>query len=603
MSQADTSNRELPTATKPRIALSLSGGGFRATLFHLGVIRAFAESGLLPSVTQVCSVSGGSVLAAHLLLNWPEYCPVGGFSSDAFDRACAPIMRTVRSNVRGSIQHRWPYWTAARMTLLIVKRAASVLSKGLSNGLDDAMGRLTATASLERHFRSALFKSTPLRELGSNSVAAGAPKPRLWILATNMTGNSPCYFDQEGFRFTLDERKFGADQITVAEAVSASAAFPGFFPAVALRHRRIQYTAEPLAHDAHFIADGGIRDNLGGEGVVAQQARFHGADHLVISDASGLVTWDTTARMGFAFGTASRTIELLSGRATELGRDDLMRAAACTFSKTSYVSILVPTEKGKTEPTDLEALLPAVRTDFDRFTDKEIACLVRHGYDQAWAMIEVNFGIARPKGVTLSACGGVDFTGPTKDATSVLNALRKSSRRRSWLFDWRMKMCWLHLLMLAVIAGGAAWGWHWFGQTRAQAFTTVHNSARIDQWRHLVSLVRGSPPIALTTCDLKSQPVWPRDIPALSDFTVVSEQRVFDLRGWRDVGPSSPASSTPDVKSGSFATLHSRVVLRRTETHPRWAFLHDQWDQRGHPSPGRMARAARGRSARGCQCS
>src|SRR4029450_42781 len=89
--------------------LALSGGGFRATLFHLGVISylydvesawrtASAKDGedwdtflkkiaAIPSVNggattrpdaltgikYITSVSGGSILAAHLVLNWEKY--------------------------------------------------------------------------------------------------------------------------------------------------------------------------------------------------------------------------------------------------------------------------------------------------------------------------------------------------------------------------------------------------------------------------------------------------------------------------------------------------------------------------------------------------
>ena len=56
-----------------RIGLALSGGGFRAPLFHLGVVRFLADAGLLQDVVYVSSVSGGSVLAAHLVLNWTKY--------------------------------------------------------------------------------------------------------------------------------------------------------------------------------------------------------------------------------------------------------------------------------------------------------------------------------------------------------------------------------------------------------------------------------------------------------------------------------------------------------------------------------------------------
>ena len=57
----------------PRIGLALSGGGFRATLFHLGMIRFMREAAILPAVTHITSVSGGSILAAHLVLNSERY--------------------------------------------------------------------------------------------------------------------------------------------------------------------------------------------------------------------------------------------------------------------------------------------------------------------------------------------------------------------------------------------------------------------------------------------------------------------------------------------------------------------------------------------------
>ena len=53
-----------------KIGLALSGGGFRATLYHLGLVRFLRDAGILSRVTHITSVSGGSVIAAHLVLNW-----------------------------------------------------------------------------------------------------------------------------------------------------------------------------------------------------------------------------------------------------------------------------------------------------------------------------------------------------------------------------------------------------------------------------------------------------------------------------------------------------------------------------------------------------
>ena len=47
-----------------RLGLALSGGGFRAAAFHLGVLRGLHASGLLDEVDTVSGVSGGALLAA-----------------------------------------------------------------------------------------------------------------------------------------------------------------------------------------------------------------------------------------------------------------------------------------------------------------------------------------------------------------------------------------------------------------------------------------------------------------------------------------------------------------------------------------------------------
>jgi hypothetical protein len=63
------------------ITLLLSGGGYRATLFHIGLLRFFYEHSLVPGgpslltlVNRVVGVSGGSITAAHLALHYGRYC-------------------------------------------------------------------------------------------------------------------------------------------------------------------------------------------------------------------------------------------------------------------------------------------------------------------------------------------------------------------------------------------------------------------------------------------------------------------------------------------------------------------------------------------------
>src|ERR1044072_8486054 len=54
------------------VALCLSGGGYRAVVFHVGVLWRGNEPGLLPRLTRVSSVSGGSITAGVLGLHWGE---------------------------------------------------------------------------------------------------------------------------------------------------------------------------------------------------------------------------------------------------------------------------------------------------------------------------------------------------------------------------------------------------------------------------------------------------------------------------------------------------------------------------------------------------
>src|SRR5664279_3585758 len=54
------------------IALCMSGGGYRAMLFHLGSLWRLNELNYLPKLNRVSSVSGGSITNGILALNWSK---------------------------------------------------------------------------------------------------------------------------------------------------------------------------------------------------------------------------------------------------------------------------------------------------------------------------------------------------------------------------------------------------------------------------------------------------------------------------------------------------------------------------------------------------
>ena len=224
-----------------RIGLALSGGGFRATLFHLGVIRYLRDNGVLDMVTDIASVSGGSVLGAHLVLNWDRYHG----TDEQFDQVSRELIRFIQFDVRNHIVRRLP--------LMMPFRAAARLVGAEIPGF-------SANALLEGYYREFLFGDRRLFELPE--------RPALHVLATNVSDGVMAVFNRDGLhiqkRNTRDSDPFQhvpGQTASVAKAVGASSAFPGFFPPVEL-------TAADLGvHDGQFVAesftDGGVYDNLG----------------------------------------------------------------------------------------------------------------------------------------------------------------------------------------------------------------------------------------------------------------------------------------------------------------------------------------------------
>ncbi len=53
---------DAPVTPRKKLGLALSGGGFRASLFHIGVLARLAELDQLKDIEVISTVSGGSIL-------------------------------------------------------------------------------------------------------------------------------------------------------------------------------------------------------------------------------------------------------------------------------------------------------------------------------------------------------------------------------------------------------------------------------------------------------------------------------------------------------------------------------------------------------------
>jgi predicted acylesterase/phospholipase RssA len=224
-----------------KIGLALSGGGFRASLYHLGLVRFLRDAGLLARVSHITSVSGGSVLAAHLLLNWDRY----NGSTNEFDAAASELLAFVQLDVRNRILRRFP--------LTILLRWSRPL-------LGWSRRKLSRTGLLEYHYEHFLYGDTSLFELPE--------RPQLHILATNLSEGCLCSFTRSGLLMVRRHpgRAIRIDRVhiglaTVAMAVTASSAFPGFFPPLELTGTDVGANGGEFGRQAY--TDGGVFDNLG----------------------------------------------------------------------------------------------------------------------------------------------------------------------------------------------------------------------------------------------------------------------------------------------------------------------------------------------------
>ena len=85
-----------------RLGLALSGGGFRASFYHVGTLARLSDAGILPRVEVVSSVSGGSITAAVYGLHLRRLLEQD--HADAHAEAVRATWETLRSGVRHNLR-------------------------------------------------------------------------------------------------------------------------------------------------------------------------------------------------------------------------------------------------------------------------------------------------------------------------------------------------------------------------------------------------------------------------------------------------------------------------------------------------------------------
>ena len=230
--------------------LCLSGGGYRAMLFHVGSLWRLNEAGRLRSLVRISSVSGGSIAAGVLALHWK--------SLKFGDRDVATNFEPLRgAPLRAFARRTGDGW--------------AVLLGALTPGL-------TINTQLARSYR-ALFGGATLAEL--------PPHPEFVFDATSLQSGDLWRFSSrvEG-DWRVGTRR--APDTQLASVVAASSAFPPIlsparfsFPSGRLEPGNDPDVSRPPYTTRVVLADGGVYDNLGLEAVWTR------CEEVLISDAGG----------------------------------------------------------------------------------------------------------------------------------------------------------------------------------------------------------------------------------------------------------------------------------------------------------------------------
>jgi predicted acylesterase/phospholipase RssA len=416
------------------VGLALSGGGFRATLFHLGVVRALRDAGVLKDVTHVCSVSGGSILAAHLVLHWEDYL------GDGFDARSREILDFCSYDVRNRILRRYPNlfvrWVASKIVPF-----GLVDVRGPTDLLQDGYRRLYGEATLEQ------LRGTP-----------DQPRPALHILTTNVTTGTLCSFGADGFvseaavgtgRTARDWARIPAATPSLCFAVAASSAFPGMFSPLRLTAEELGKYDAPLQPPEQFITDGGVYDNLGVRKFLNDPAALDRLDHVFVSNASLELRVGAGRDYVGMVKTAMRASDLLGHRVHQLESASMERASEGKFVPINIRDVIPRSEEPAALHENTQEWLRWIRTDLDRFSPFEQHCLIRHGWSLGRRAVR-SAGLATPPAAPWDPGPAVEL--PDTPARQV-KQLSKSVVRRARLFDARDRLSWVHAAMLILLAG------------------------------------------------------------------------------------------------------------------------------------------------------
>ena len=307
-----TSTNSEPTNS---LAVSLSGGGHRATLFTLGALMYLVDANANATVSSIASVSGGSLTNGFVgqTLSFRQ-----AESEEFRQRVAAPLAKQIAN--RGTLFA--PFSSKLYVAVLAISGLVVLIGPLIPWG-SGILRLLTFVIGITlwgwfagkrgsicaRAFGKTLFsprgRETRLADLKKNGLDHV-------ICSTELRSSEQVYFAGD-FVYSYALGHGTPADMLLAHAVQASAAYPGGFPPATLPARKLNFSGAPripgrptTPPDYLVLTDGGVYDNMGDQwarGFAKRTKVWEGLaqgrtppDRLVVVNASARVPWSPFRR-------------------------------------------------------------------------------------------------------------------------------------------------------------------------------------------------------------------------------------------------------------------------------------------------------------------
>jgi len=404
-----------------RLGLGLSGGGFRASFFHIGILAQMADQGLLRNVEVISTVSGGSIIGAlyylhvkKLLESIPDDRITDQHYIDIVKEIELDFLKATEKNIRMSTFTNFivnfkmvlfEYSRSDRIAKLYNEAFYQLVLSGVSDPIQMQELKIYPKGGSTNFYpltdNNSRKAKVPILVLNATSLNSG----RNWQFTAQTMGEPPVLginkFDKKPIRLrradgdgygNMVNTPINQQQFSLGHAVAASACVPILFDPLAISN--LYYNREDKENIRVQLVDGGVFDNQGTDGLLQYDCTC-----FVISDAAGQMGTENNPavdaipvalRVGSILQDRVRTESLLHLTATNTNnvafislREGLGIQQIGWFDKNNIQApdILIPpsSQDFGVDPR-VQDSLSKMRTDLDAFTEVEAYSLMLDAY-------------------------------------------------------------------------------------------------------------------------------------------------------------------------------------------------------------------------------